>query len=136
MLSVDDDSFLFPETVRTVKRAFRHRSEIHLPLLFTRLDRTYEEALNRATETLSVRYAMDFRKAAERYCALGTSQMVAEKIREFHAAGVRHVVLDLLGPYEQKAEQIAWFARDVLPLLVDLTAGSGNGRSAPPGAAS
>src|SRR6185312_9302947 len=32
-------------------------------LLFTRLDRTYEEALNRATETLSVRYAMDFRKA-------------------------------------------------------------------------
>jgi probable F420-dependent oxidoreductase len=105
-------------------------------LLFTRLDRTYEEALNRATETLSVRYAMDFRKAAERYCALGTSQMVAEKIREFHAAGVRHVVLDLLGPYEQKAEQIAWFARDVLPLLVDLTAGSGNGRSAPPGAAS
>jgi alkanesulfonate monooxygenase SsuD/methylene tetrahydromethanopterin reductase-like flavin-dependent oxidoreductase (luciferase family) len=89
-------------------------------LLFTRLDRTYEAALDRATETLSVRYAMDFRKAAERYCALGTAEMVAEKIRAFHAAGVRHVVLDLLGPYEQKGEQIAWFARDVMPLLIDL----------------
>jgi hypothetical protein len=80
-------------------------------------------ALDRASETLSVRYAMDFRKAAERYCALGTPQMVAERIRAFHAAGVRHVVLDLLGPYEHKSEQIAWFARDVLPLLVDLTTG-------------
>jgi len=92
-------------------------------LLFTRLDRTYEEALDRASETLSIRYAMDFRKAAQRYCALGSPGMVAERIREFHAAGVRHVVLDLLGPYEQKAEQIAWFAREALPLLADLTAG-------------
>ena len=94
-------------------------------------------ALDRATETLSVRYAMDFRKAAERYCALGTPQMVAEKIRAFHAAGVRHIILDLLGPYEQKAEQIAWFARDVLPSLHDLTMGhSGNGTAAPAGEAS
>lgn len=92
-------------------------------LLFTRLDHTYEAALDRATETLSVRYAMDFRKAAQRYCALGTPQMVAERIREFHAAGVRHVVLDLVGPYEQKAEQIAWFAQQAMPLLADLTAG-------------
>jgi len=92
-------------------------------LLFTRLDHTYEDALDRATETLSVRYAMDFREAAQRYCALGPPQMVAERIRAFHAAGVRHVVLDLLGPYEQKAEQIAWFAREALPLLADLTAG-------------
>jgi alkanesulfonate monooxygenase SsuD/methylene tetrahydromethanopterin reductase-like flavin-dependent oxidoreductase (luciferase family) len=66
---------------------------------------------------------MDFRKAAQRYCALGTPRMVAERIREFHAAGVRHVVLDMLGPYEQKAEQIAWFAREAMPLLADLTAG-------------
>ncbi len=92
-------------------------------LLFTRLDHTYEAALDRATETLSVRYAMDFRSAAQRYCALGTPQMVAERIRAFHAAGVRHVILDLLGPYEQKTEQIEWFARDAMPLLRDLTGG-------------
>lgn len=89
-------------------------------LLFARLDATYEAALDRATETLSVRYAMDFRKPAMRYCALGTAQQVAERIREFHAAGVRHVVLDLLGPYEQRHAQIEQFAQEALPLLKDL----------------
>ena len=79
--------------------------------------------MDRATETLSVRYAMDFRKPAKRYCALGTPAMVAERIREFYDAGVRHVALDLLGPYEQKTEQIAWFAREAMPLLSDLMHG-------------
>jgi probable F420-dependent oxidoreductase len=92
-------------------------------LLFTRLDDNYEMALDRATETLSVRYAMDFRKAAARYCALGTPDQVAERIREFHAAGVRHVVLDLLGPYEQRRQQVERFSTDALPLLRDLRAG-------------
>jgi alkanesulfonate monooxygenase SsuD/methylene tetrahydromethanopterin reductase-like flavin-dependent oxidoreductase (luciferase family) len=75
-----------------------------------------------ATETLSIRYAMDFRKPAQRYCALGTPQMVAERIREFHAAGVRHIIFDLLGPHDRKAAQIAWFAQQAMPLLADLTA--------------
>jgi alkanesulfonate monooxygenase SsuD/methylene tetrahydromethanopterin reductase-like flavin-dependent oxidoreductase (luciferase family) len=92
-------------------------------LLFTRLDSTYEVALERAVETLSVRYAMDFRSAAKRYCALGTPEQVAERIAEFHAAGVRHVVLDLLGPYEERRQQIEWFAKSALPLLRDLRAG-------------
>jgi len=89
-------------------------------LLFARLDESYEKALDRATETLSVRYAMDFRKPAMRYCALGTAQQVAERIRAFHAAGVRHVVLDLLGPYEQRNAQIEQFAAEAMPLLADL----------------
>lgn len=66
---------------------------------------------------MSVRYAMDFRKAAERYCALGTPAAVAERIRAFHAAGVRHVILDLLGPHEQRNRQIEWFATEAMPLL-------------------
>ena len=92
-------------------------------LLFTRLDNTYETALDRASETLSVRYAMDFRKAAARYCALGKPEQVAARIRDFHAAGVRHVILDLLGPYEERSGQIEWFASEALPLLRDLMAG-------------
>jgi len=92
-------------------------------LLFARLDNTYEAALDQATETLSVRYAMDFRKAAAKYCALGTPDQVVDRIREFHAAGVRHVVLDLLGPYEERGRQIEWFAAAALPLLRDLRAG-------------
>ena len=63
---------------------------------------------------------MDFRRAAERYAALGSPSQVADRIRAFHAAGARHITLDLVGPYEERDRQIAWFARDVLPLLADL----------------
>ena len=89
-------------------------------LLFTRLGRTYEEALEAATVSLSRRYAMDFRRAAERYAALGSPEQVAARIRAFHAVGVRHLLLDIVGPYEERDEQIRWIARDVLPLLSDL----------------
>ncbi len=91
-------------------------------LLFMRLDDTYEKALDAATKTLSVRYAMDFRKAAQRYCALGPAPQIAERIREFYAVGVRHVILDLVGPYEERDAQIERVAAEVLPLLKDLTA--------------
>ena len=89
-------------------------------LLFARLDASYEQALDAAAATLSHRYAMDFRRAAERYAALGRPEQVAERIRAFYAAGVRHLVLDLVGPYEERPKQIETFARDVLPLLADL----------------
>ena len=89
-------------------------------LLFTRLDDTYEKALDAATISLSHRYAMDFRKAAERYAALGSPQQIAERVRAFHAAGVRHVIFDLVGPYEERNRQIERIARDVFPLLKDL----------------
>jgi alkanesulfonate monooxygenase SsuD/methylene tetrahydromethanopterin reductase-like flavin-dependent oxidoreductase (luciferase family) len=90
-------------------------------LLFTRIDDSYEQALEAATATLSVRYAMDFRRAAERYCALGRPEQVAERIRAFYDAGVRHIILDLLGPYEQRDEQITRFAAEALPLIKELT---------------
>ena len=89
-------------------------------LLFTRLDDTYEKALDAATATLSQRYAMDFRRAAGRYAALGSPQQVADRIRAFHAAGARHITLDLVGPYEERDRQIAQIAREVFPLLADL----------------
>src|SRR5688572_26210826 len=89
-------------------------------LLFTRLDDAYEKALDAATVTLSQRYAMDFRRAAERYAALGSPQQVADRIRAFHTAGVRHLTLDLVGPYEERNRQIEGIARNVLPLLADL----------------
>ena len=89
-------------------------------LLFARLDASYEQALDAAAATLSHRYAMDFRRAAERYAALGRPEQVAERIRSFYDAGVRHLVLDLVGPYEERPQQIEAFAREVLPLLADI----------------
>jgi len=92
-------------------------------LLFARLDDSYEKALDAATATLSTRYGIDMRRAAERYGGLGRPEQVAERIRAFHAVGVRHLVIDLLGPYEERPEQIERFAREVMPLLADLRAG-------------
>lgn len=89
-------------------------------LLFTCVDDTYEKALDAATVSLSQRYGMDFRKAAERYCALGPPQRVVESIVRFYEAGVRHVVLDFVGPYEQRDRQIERFATEALPLLAGL----------------
>jgi probable F420-dependent oxidoreductase len=86
-------------------------------LLFLRLDESREAALEVATAHLSRRYAMDFRKAADRYAALGRPADVAEKISEFHAAGLRHVILDLTGPAEDRDEQLERFATEVRPLL-------------------
>ena len=96
-------------------------------LLFARIDDTYERALDVAGESLSRRYAMDFRRAAERYAALGPPERVAEAVRGFHAAGARHVVVDLVGPYDRRQEQIDRFAGEVMPLLADLRAGAAPG---------
>jgi alkanesulfonate monooxygenase SsuD/methylene tetrahydromethanopterin reductase-like flavin-dependent oxidoreductase (luciferase family) len=89
-------------------------------LLFTCIDDTDEKALDKATASLSQRYGMDFRKAAERYCALGPPHRVVESIMRFHEAGVRHVILDFVGPYEERDRQIERFATEALPLLASL----------------
>ncbi len=89
-------------------------------LLFVRLDKDRESALAFAAEFLSVRYAMDFSRAAERYCALGEPEAVAEAIRAFHTAGMRHLVINALAPESEKAAQMQRFADQVMPLLADL----------------
>jgi alkanesulfonate monooxygenase SsuD/methylene tetrahydromethanopterin reductase-like flavin-dependent oxidoreductase (luciferase family) len=89
-------------------------------LLFARIDRSYEQALDSAAESLSVRYAMDFRKPAAKYAALGSPADVAARIAEFHAAGVRQIIVDLVGPYEDRDIQIERFATEVRPLLADI----------------
>lgn len=101
-------------------RKLEHFSTAHL--MFTRIDDSYERALDAAAQSLSIRYAMDMRPATERYGAIGTPQDVAAKIRAFYDAGVRHLSLDLVGPYELRGEQFERFAADVRPLLKDIMA--------------
>ena len=86
-------------------------------LLFTQIDDSYEAALDRATELLSKRYAMDFRGPAKKYAALGRPEDVAAAIAKFHEAGVRHVNFDFLGPPEERDAQLERFAKEVRPLL-------------------
>ncbi len=86
-------------------------------LLFSFIADRYEDALDAAAEHLSTRYAMDFRRAAERYAALGPPEAVAEKIDAFRQAGLRHVIVDSTGPYAARDEQLERFAKEVRPLL-------------------
>lgn len=86
-------------------------------LLFVRIDDSSESALDAAAAHLSERYAMDFREAARRYAALGRPEDVAERIDAFREAGVRHLVLDPVGPVAERDEQLARFAAEVRPLL-------------------
>ena len=86
-------------------------------LLFCCIDESYEKALERATALLSRRYAMDFRKAAARYAALGRPEDVAEKIAAFHKAGARHFNLDFLGDQPMRIEGLHRFAEEVRPLI-------------------
>jgi probable F420-dependent oxidoreductase len=99
-------------------RAGRTLARFHTGhLLFTLVRGSYEEALDGATEHLSRRYAMDFRRAAQRYAALGKPADVAARISELQRAGVRNVIVDVVGRPEEREEQIARFAAEVRPLL-------------------
>ncbi len=100
------------------KRMLQRFDTAHV--LFVRLGRNRDDALDHATKHLSIRYAMDFRKAADRYCALGRPEDVAALLRQFHAAGVRHFVLDMIGDPHEQDEQLKAFALEVMPLVGDL----------------
>lgn len=86
-------------------------------LLFFRIDNSFETAWDVATAHLSERYASDFRGPAKKYCALGRPEDVAARVAEFHAAGVRHLILDAVSPPGERHAQIERFATEVLPLL-------------------
>lgn len=90
-------------------------------LLFARVGDNYEQAFDEAAGHLSVRYNMDMRPATKRYGAIGAPDDVAATIKDFFDAGVRHITLDLAGPYERRGEQLDRFAADVMPRLRDLT---------------
>ena len=100
---------------REAGRTFERFDTAHL--LFTRIDDDRDRALDDATEILSRRYAMDFRRAAERYCALGPPEEIAESINAFLRAGVRHVILDPLGTVEDERVQLERFASEVRPRI-------------------
>jgi len=86
-------------------------------LLFTRIDDDAGAALDAASAHLSKRYAMDFREPTRRYAAYGRPADVAERIEAFRSAGVRHLILDMVGPGGDRDEQLERFSREVRPLL-------------------
>ena len=112
----------FAESLEVISDAAAKAKRAQAPfgtahLLFMRIDDSRDKALDDAAELLSVRYAMDFRKAADRYCALGNPQDIADTLHAFHSAGVRQFILDMLGSREERDAQIKRFTEEVKPLL-------------------
>jgi alkanesulfonate monooxygenase SsuD/methylene tetrahydromethanopterin reductase-like flavin-dependent oxidoreductase (luciferase family) len=60
---------------------------------------------------------MDFRRAAQRYAALGRPEEVAQRIHDYREAGVRELILDFTGPLGERDAQLERFAKEVRPLL-------------------
>ena len=112
----------YTEGLETIEAAARaaHRTIERFDsahLLFVRIDDRRDRALDDATAILSCCYAMDFRRAAERHCALGHPDEVAATVNEFLRAGVRHVILDLLGNRDESRPQLERFVHHVQPNL-------------------
>jgi alkanesulfonate monooxygenase SsuD/methylene tetrahydromethanopterin reductase-like flavin-dependent oxidoreductase (luciferase family) len=84
-------------------------------VLFLRMAPSRGRALEEAAAILSRRYAMDFRRAAERYCALGPPELIARSVAEFQAAGVRDLIIDVLGSRDEQRAQLEILAREVFP---------------------
>jgi probable F420-dependent oxidoreductase len=85
--------------------------------VFFNIGQSFEQSLEVAAGMIGGYYAMDFRPAARRYCALGRPSDVAAKIAEFQAAGVREFVLAATAPAEEHALQVERFSREVIPLI-------------------
>lgn len=84
---------------------------------FTSVAQTYDEAHERAIVSLSRQYNQDFTAIAARYCALGTVEQAAERLRAFVAAGARHLILAPIAPPGALHEHLDWYARELLPAV-------------------
>lgn len=84
---------------------------------FTALADTPEEAHRRAVARLSRQYNQDFENLVDRYCVLGTAEQCAERLSQFVAAGVRHVILVPICPEGEVMAHLEAYQRNVLPLV-------------------
>ena len=100
------------------ERRGRDLSDFHWMLYqFTSLADRYEDAHERAVARLSRQYNQDFSAIAARYCALGTAEQAAERLRAFAEAGVRHFILTPITPPGAGHEHLDWYARELLPAV-------------------
>lgn len=70
-----------------------------------------------ALETLQRVYRQDFGPLADRYVPSGSPEQVADRLREYAAAGAETVVFAPACPDDELDEAVELFARDVAPAL-------------------
>jgi probable F420-dependent oxidoreductase len=119
--------YLFtPERFAQAKRQIEAEAERHgrdlagfhwMLYQFTSVGDTHDAAHERAVARLSRQYNQDFSAIAARYCALGTPEQTAARLREFADAGVQHVILTPIVPPGGFRDHVELYARELLPAL-------------------
>jgi alkanesulfonate monooxygenase SsuD/methylene tetrahydromethanopterin reductase-like flavin-dependent oxidoreductase (luciferase family) len=95
-------------------RRFERFDAAHL--LCVRVDDDSEAAYQVAKDDMSFGLSLEYGFATRRHAALGTASEVAEQVDAYRRAGLRHVIVETLGPGD-RVEQLARFAEEVRPLL-------------------
>lgn len=87
----------------------------HGLMLPTHVSDNGERAREQVLAHLAKRYGRPFEAHhVDRCCLAGTPVQIAARLREYAAAGVRHVVLNLAGPAERLLEEARILAEEVL----------------------
>ena len=76
-----------------------------------------EEGRNRAIEQLSYRFNMPFEKIVDKYCAYGPPDKIISELQSYVDAGTNHLIIALVMPEEERMDNVAKFAEEILPAL-------------------
>lgn len=76
---------------------------------------TKDEARRIAAESLARAYRQDFTNLADKFCVLGTPADCIARLREFIAAGARHIIFALSTPDSMATEQLTVIAKEIVP---------------------
>lgn len=85
--------------------------------VFVNADSNHEAAHAAAVAELSKRYNQDFGPFVDRYCAVGTPDEVAARLRSFMDIGVQHFVMSPVCSREAQDDLWRQVAQEVLPKL-------------------
>ena len=86
-------------------------------LLFVRIDDNRDRALDDATAILSRRYAMDSGAPPSATARWATPTRLRPRSTNSCAPASRHVILDLLGAWDESRPQLERFSEEVRPKL-------------------
>lgn len=81
------------------------------------LDDTYEKAAKVASKSLGGNYGQSFDHIVRKYAILGTPEQCAERMYEYHRAGVEHFIFSPSGPEELTSLMPDVIMRAVIPLF-------------------
>ncbi|MBI3091731.1 MAG: LLM class flavin-dependent oxidoreductase [Candidatus Tectomicrobia bacterium] len=96
-------------------RALDQFTVAHQVWLF--VDGDEERAFRIANENLSHRFAQPFAARTRKLSVLGPPEACREKLAAYHAAGVRHFIIDPVCPEALADEQLERFAEELAPRL-------------------